>query len=79
MVSHHVVYQLVLWALIWFFIILLLIRPKTGESAPTTPVEPEPIKPKRPGSTEIRGGYTGATRSASQTRGRVPPKDQKVL
>ena len=52
MVSHHVVYQLVLWALIWFFIILLLIRPKTGESAPATPVEPEPIKPKRPRSTE---------------------------
>jgi transposase-like protein/IS1 family transposase len=52
MVSHHVVYQLVLWTLIWFFIILLLIRPKTGESAPTTPVEPEPIKPKRPRSTE---------------------------
>src|SRR5262245_15778263 len=52
MVSHHVAYQLVLWALIWFCIIVLLIRPTTVERAPATPVEPEPIKAKRPPSTE---------------------------
>ena len=48
MVSHHVVYQLVLFALIWLFIILHLNRPKCPVLAPATPTaEPEPLKPKR--------------------------------
>lgn len=54
MVSHHIVYQLVLFALIWLLIILILhlIRPRTGVSPPVTPAEPEPFKPKRPRSNE---------------------------
>ncbi len=48
MVSHHFVYQLVLFALIWLFIILPLNRPKCPVLAPATPTaEPEPLKPKR--------------------------------
>src|SRR5205823_2376352 len=48
MVSHHFVYQLVLFALIWLFIILHLNRPKCPVLAPATPTaEPEPLKPKR--------------------------------
>jgi hypothetical protein len=50
MVSHHIVYQLVLFALIWLVIILHLIWSKPGVSAPVTPAEPEPLKPKRPRS-----------------------------
>lgn len=46
MVSHHFVYQLVLFALIWLFIMLHLTRPKPGVSAAVTPAEPEPLKPK---------------------------------
>jgi IS1 family transposase len=47
-VSHHFVYQLVLFALIWLFIILHLNRPKCPVLAPATPTaEPEPLKPKR--------------------------------
>jgi hypothetical protein len=52
MLSHHVFYQLVLFALIWLFIILHLTRPKPGVSAPVTPAEPEPLKPKRHRSNE---------------------------
>lgn len=40
MVSHHFVYQLVLCALIWLFIMFHLTRPKPGVSAPVTPAEP---------------------------------------
>src|SRR5205807_3713931 len=48
MVSHHFVYQLVLFALIWLFILLHLNRPKCPVLAPATPTaEPEPLKPKR--------------------------------
>ncbi len=48
MVSHHFVYQLVLFALIWLFMILHLNRPKCPVLAPATPTaEPEPLKPKR--------------------------------
>lgn len=52
MVSHHFVYQLVLVALIWFFVVLHLTRPRLGVSAPVTPVEPDSLKPKRPQSSE---------------------------
>src|SRR5712691_10031028 len=48
MVSHHFVYQLVLFALIWLFIILHLNRPKCPVLAPATPTaEPESLKAKR--------------------------------
>src|SRR5438128_5154139 len=48
MVSHHFVYQLVLFALIWLFIIVHLNRPKCPVLAPATPTaEPEPLKPQR--------------------------------
>jgi hypothetical protein len=52
MVSQHFVDQLVLFALIWLFIMLHLIRPKPGVSALATSVEPEPLKPKRHRSSE---------------------------
>ena len=52
MVSHYVCYQLVLFTLIWLFIILHLIWPKPGVSAPVTPTEPEPLTPKRHRSSE---------------------------
>jgi IS1 family transposase len=47
MVSHHFVYQLVLFALIWLFIILHLIQSQRPLTAPATPTESEPLKPKR--------------------------------
>src|SRR6266699_1994721 len=48
MVSHHFVYQLVLFALIWLFILFHLNRPTCPVLAPATPTaEPEPLKPKR--------------------------------
>jgi IS1 family transposase len=47
MVSHHYVYQLVLFALIWLFIIVHLTRAKPAVVASATPVLPEPRKPKR--------------------------------
>jgi IS1 family transposase len=46
MVSHHFVYQLVLCALLWLFILFHLTRPKPGVSAPVTPAEPESLTPK---------------------------------
>src|SRR4030095_164207 len=52
MVSHHVCYQLVLFALIWLFIILHFIWPKPGVSTPVTPAEPKLLKPKRHRSNE---------------------------
>jgi hypothetical protein len=47
MVSHHCVYQLVLFALIWLFIIVHLTRSKPAVVASATPVLPEPRKPTR--------------------------------
>jgi hypothetical protein len=47
MVSHHFVYQLVLFALIWLFVILHLTRPKPAVVASAAPALPEPLKPKR--------------------------------
>ena len=52
MVSHHVVYQLVLFALFWLFVILHLTRPKHPVTAPDTPAEPESLTPKRHRSNE---------------------------
>jgi hypothetical protein len=60
MVSHHFVDQLVLFALIWLFIMLHLIRPKPGVSALATSVEPEPLKPKRHCSSEPKA-FEGLT------------------
>src|SRR5262249_57935054 len=52
MVSHHVVYQLVLFALFWLFVILHLTRPKHPVTAPDTPADPESLTPKRHRSSE---------------------------
>ena len=52
MVSHHFVYQLVLFALIWFFVVLHLTWPKRPVTARATPTEPEPLTPKRHRSNE---------------------------
>jgi len=52
MVSHHFIYQLVLFTLIWLFILLHCIRSKPGMSAPVTPAQPEPLTPKRHRSRE---------------------------
>jgi hypothetical protein len=50
--SHHFVSQLVLFALIWFFVVLHLTWLKRPVTAPATPTEPEPLKPKRHRSNE---------------------------
>ena len=53
MVSHHVLSQLVLFALLWLVVIVHLIRPKRSVTAPATPTEePEPLKLKQPRSHE---------------------------
>jgi len=52
MVSHHCVSQLVLCALIWFFVVLPLTWPKRPVTAPATLTEPEPLTPKRHRSNE---------------------------
>ena len=41
MVPHHFVYQLVLFALIWLFVVMHLTRPKRAVIAPATPALPE--------------------------------------
>jgi transposase-like protein len=77
MVSHHFVYQLVLFALIWLFIMFHLTRPKPGVSAPVTPVEPEPLKPKGHRSHEPKP-FEGLTQKpycalCEQATGASPP------
>src|SRR5262252_4667985 len=52
MVSHHVVYQLVLFALFWLCVIWHLTRPKHPVTAPDTPADPESLTPKRHRSNE---------------------------
>src|SRR4051812_1217109 len=52
MVSHHFFYQLVLFAFIWLFTIFHLMWSRPGVSAPVTPAEPGPLKPKRHRSRE---------------------------
>ncbi|HEY5866759.1 MAG TPA: hypothetical protein VI542_14630, partial [Candidatus Tectomicrobia bacterium] len=50
--SHHFVYQLVLLALIWLFVVLHLTGPKRPVTARATPTEPEPLTPQRHRSNE---------------------------
>jgi IS1 family transposase len=50
--SHHFVYQLVLFALIWLFVMLHLSRPKRAVMAPAAPAALQPIQPKCPRSNE---------------------------
>jgi hypothetical protein len=53
MMSHHVVYQLVLFALVSLSIMLHLTQPKRAVAAPATPTEePKSLKPKRHRSSE---------------------------
>jgi len=52
MVLHHFVYQLVLFALIWLFVMLHLSRPRRAVMAPAAPTALQPIPPKRPHSNE---------------------------
>src|SRR5215468_4680386 len=48
MVSQHVYYQLLLFALLWLVVIVHLTRPKCLVTAPAMPTEePEPLTPKR--------------------------------
>jgi transposase-like protein len=77
MVSHHFVYQLILFALIWLCIMFHLTRPKPGVSAPVTPAEPEPLTPKGHRSHEPKP-FEGLTRKPScalceQAIGESPP------
>lgn len=61
MVSHHVVYQLVLVALIWLFILLHLTQPKRTVAEASTPTaDPEPLNPKRSRSHEPKA-FEGLT------------------
>src|SRR5882762_9241861 len=75
MVSHHFVYQLVLFALIWLFV-MHLSRPKRAVMAPDTTVLPEPIKPKRSRSNEPKPfeGLTQKPHCALCARDTVHPK-----
>jgi hypothetical protein len=52
MVSHHLVSQLVLLALLWLFVLLHLAWLKRAVTAPAVPTEPEPLQPKRSRSNE---------------------------
>ena len=51
MVSHHFVYQLVLFVLIWLFVILHLTRPKPAVVASAAPALPEHAAPASPAKT----------------------------
>src|SRR5437870_2967704 len=76
MVSPHFVYQLVLFALIWLFVIMHLSRPKRAVMAPDTTALPEPIKPKRSRSNEPKPfeGLTQKPHCALCARDTVHPK-----
>jgi hypothetical protein len=76
MVSHHFVYQLVLCALIWFFIILHLTQPKRPVAAPAMPPAPEPLKPARyrPNEPKPFEGLTQKPHCALCERDTAPPK-----
>ena len=52
MVSHHFVYQLVLFAFLWLFIIVYLLQPKRPVAASEAPADPKPMKPKHHRSDE---------------------------
>jgi hypothetical protein len=76
MVLHHIVYHMVLFVLIWLVIILHLIWSKPGVSAPVTPAEPEPLKPKRPRSNASKPseGLTQKPHCALYERDALHPK-----
>jgi transposase-like protein/IS1 family transposase len=76
MVSHHFVYQMVLWVLIWFFIIWHLTQPKRSVAAPATPTAPEPLKPARyrPNEPKPFEGLTQKPHCALCERDTAPPK-----
>ena len=76
MVSHHVVYQLVLFALIWLFIMLYLTRPKHPVTAPDAPADPESLTPKRHRSNEPKPfeGLTHKPHCALCERDTASPK-----
>ena len=76
MVSHHFVYQLVLFALVWLFILLHLTWAKPGVSAPVTPAEPEPFKPNRHRSSEPKAfeGLTQKPHCPLCERDTAPPQ-----
>jgi hypothetical protein len=77
MVSHHVVYQLVLVALIWLFILLHLTQPKRAVAEATTPTaEPEPLNPKRSRSNEPKAfeGLTQKPHCPLCERDTAPPQ-----
>jgi len=76
MVSHHFVYQLVLVALIWLFVILRLSRPKRVVTVPAASALPEPLKPKRPRSNAPKPfeGLTQKPHCALCERDTVSPK-----
>jgi IS1 family transposase len=76
MVSHHFVYQLVLFALVWLFILLHLTWAKPGVRAPVTPAEPEPFKPNRHRSREPKAfeGLTQKPHCPLCERDTAPPQ-----
>jgi IS1 family transposase len=68
--------QLVLFALIWFFIILHLPWPQRTVPVPAAPAQPEPLKPKRHRSTEPQPfeGLTHKPLCALCERETAPPQ-----
>jgi hypothetical protein len=77
MVSHHFVYQLVLFALLWLFLLFHLTRPKPGVNAPVTPAEPASRTPKGHRSHEPKP-FEGLTQKpycalCAQETGENPP------
>ena len=76
MVSHHFVYQLVLFALIWLFVMLHLSRLKRGVMAPAAPAVLQTIPPKRPRSNEPKPfeGLTQKPHCALCERETAPPQ-----
>jgi hypothetical protein len=76
MVSHHLVYQLVLFARIWLFVILHFSRPKRAVTAPAAPALPEPPKSNRHRSNEPKSfeGLTQKPHCALCERDTAHPK-----
>src|SRR3954468_10744940 len=81
MVPHHFVYQLVLFALIWLFVVMHLTRPKRAVTAPAAPALPEPLTPKRPRSNEPKSfeGLTQKPHCALCARDTASPKALSVV
>jgi hypothetical protein len=76
MVSHHFLYQLVLFSLIWLFVMLHLSRPKRAVMAPAAPAALQPIPPKPPRSNESKPfeGLTQKPHCALCERETAPPQ-----